>query len=787
MDGSSVDWAIPAEYIKKYESMFESMEHTNDKISGAVMSKLLRDTKIPVDDLRKIWDLSDLDRDGSLDRFEFILTMHLVCRRLEGDAIPSVLPTSLIPPNKRGAASEPLALMPPPMASTDFNSIAIFSPSPYKSPSSAFPHPNPAYLGGPPPPMPEWSITAAQLAQYSPIFASLDQDVDGLVTGAEVREFFLRSRLPQLVLAKIWDLVDLQGTGTLNQEQFAVAMHLANEQLASNCAAELPATLPPALIPPSMRPVTLEPSAYEEANKLIAEIEKTRRERLELEAECMKIKSDSQLRAVELTKVQTAEETLLQTTQRLAAQRASAEKWVATSVERRDGLQTSLAGINDRVAEERSRVEDLRHQAATQQISIKTQEEEVTRLRAEISEAHQQKKNLSDRIAERQERLKVVEAENRSISSTNEQRQSAITNLESLRRQLQNALHQYDRLLAGDSSVGEPDEAQINNLLSESEAPLTKDPGDVSPFNPCFPTMMSGLRENGASSVPLFPMSPEESSALGVPSHSTTEIKSALAFPIGDPFDFDSFNAAFNSGNAFAEASDPFAPVPSPAASARDPFLAGGVRDADFDLFDNKAPKPTFDSSKFDAVFGSAPSTESASYTFPTGNHAETYQKKIPPPRPATQPTLGRKKSAGDPFAASGGSGTSGKSSQPHATDSPSKLSKLRGVLSSKRSESSGASATAKGGSSSKRNSSFSTLPRSGRRGHSSQRSTSISIAPTTSSSLMPSGLTEEEQLLWAKVDSQLCAKREETLRQQEEAELQRALQLSLLESTRGH
>nr|VZI44756.1 unnamed protein product [Spirometra erinaceieuropaei] len=253
------------------------MEHTNDKISGAVMSKLLRDTKIPVDDLRKIWDLSDLDRDGSLDRFEFILTMHLVCRRLEGDAIPSVLPTSLIPPNKRGAASEPLALMPPPMASTDFNSIAIFSPSPYKSPSSAFPHPNPAYLGGPPPPMPEWSITAAQLAQYSPIFASLDQDVDGLVTGAEVREFFLRSRLPQLVLAKIWDLVDLQGTGTLNQEQFAVAMHLANEQLASNCAAELPATLPPALIPPSMRPVTLEPSAYEEANKLIAEIEKTRR------------------------------------------------------------------------------------------------------------------------------------------------------------------------------------------------------------------------------------------------------------------------------------------------------------------------------------------------------------------------------------------------------------------------------------------------------------------------------------------------------------------------------
>uniref|UniRef100_A0A183SLD5 Epidermal growth factor receptor substrate 15-like 1 n=1 Tax=Schistocephalus solidus TaxID=70667 RepID=A0A183SLD5_SCHSO len=735
--------------------------------------------------LRKIWDLSDLDRDGSLDRFEFILTMHLVCRRLEGDAIPSVLPTNLIPPNKRGAASEPLALMPPPMASPDFNSIAIFSAGSYKPTSSAFPSPNPAYLGGPPPPMPEWSITAAQLAQYSPIFANLDQDVDGLVTGAEVREFFLRSRLPQLVLARIWDLVDLQGTGTLNQEQFAVAMHLANEQLASNCAAELPATLPPALIPPSLRPVTLEPSAYEEANKLIAEIEKTRRERMELEAECMKLKSDSQLRAVEFTKVQTAEETLLQTTQRLAAQRASAEKWVVNSVERRDGLQTSLTAVSSRVAEERSRVEDLRHQAATQQISIKTQEEEVARLRAEISEGHHQKKSLSDRIAERQERLKVVEAENRSISSTNDQRQSAITNLESLRRQLQNALQQYDRLLAGDSSVGEPDEVQIDTLqLSESDHPITKDASDVSPFNPRFPTVMGGSRENGASSVPLFPMSPDESSALGAPSQSASEAKSALAFPISDPFDFDSFNAAFNSGNAFSEASDPFAPVPSSANSVRDPFLAGAIGDGNNDLFDNKAPQPTFDSSKFDAVFGSAPSAQSTSYAFPTGSHAETYQKKIPPPRPSTQPSLGRKKSTGDAFA-SGGSGTSGKSSQPHTIDSPGKLSKLRGVLSSKRSESSGASATAK--SSSKHNSSFSTLPRSGRRGHSGQRSTSISITPTTSSSLMPSGLTEEEQLLWAKVDSQLCAKREETLRQQEEAELQRALQLSLLESTRGH
>ncbi|VDN22510.1 unnamed protein product [Dibothriocephalus latus] len=37
-------------------------------------------------------------------------------------------------------------------------------------------------------------------------------------------------------------------------------------------------------------------------------------------------------------------------------------------------------------------------------------------------------------------------------------------------------------------------------------------------------------------------MGPEESSALGsAPSQSTSEAKSALAFPVGDPFDFGAF------------------------------------------------------------------------------------------------------------------------------------------------------------------------------------------------------------------------------------------------------
>uniref|UniRef100_A0A0R3WY06 EH domain-containing protein n=1 Tax=Hydatigena taeniaeformis TaxID=6205 RepID=A0A0R3WY06_HYDTA len=68
-----------------------------------------------------------------LDRFEFILTMHLVCLCLEGRSLPQTLPISLIPPNKRGGVSEPLALMPPPSlplsTSSGLSDFSVTSPT----------------------------------------------------------------------------------------------------------------------------------------------------------------------------------------------------------------------------------------------------------------------------------------------------------------------------------------------------------------------------------------------------------------------------------------------------------------------------------------------------------------------------------------------------------------------------------------------------------------------------------------------------------------------------------
>lgn len=58
-------------------------------------------SKLPNSVLGKIWKLSDIDHDGSLDADEFALAMYLIEIKLNDYELPSVLPDHLIPPSKR--------------------------------------------------------------------------------------------------------------------------------------------------------------------------------------------------------------------------------------------------------------------------------------------------------------------------------------------------------------------------------------------------------------------------------------------------------------------------------------------------------------------------------------------------------------------------------------------------------------------------------------------------------------------------------------------------------------
>lgn len=50
---------------------------------------------------QRLWDLSDIDKDGCLDISEFAVCMHLRAMCREGEQIPVQLPKDMVPPVKR--------------------------------------------------------------------------------------------------------------------------------------------------------------------------------------------------------------------------------------------------------------------------------------------------------------------------------------------------------------------------------------------------------------------------------------------------------------------------------------------------------------------------------------------------------------------------------------------------------------------------------------------------------------------------------------------------------------
>lgn len=64
---------------------------------------VLMKTGLEKEQLRQIWNLSDIDRDGLFDHDEYVVAMFLCDAVIQkGRPIPDELPTTVVPPRKRG-------------------------------------------------------------------------------------------------------------------------------------------------------------------------------------------------------------------------------------------------------------------------------------------------------------------------------------------------------------------------------------------------------------------------------------------------------------------------------------------------------------------------------------------------------------------------------------------------------------------------------------------------------------------------------------------------------------
>eukprot|EP01127_Copromyxa_protea_P005710 TRINITY_DN15575_c0_g1_i1.p1 TRINITY_DN15575_c0_g1~~TRINITY_DN15575_c0_g1_i1.p1 ORF type:complete len:531 (-),score=136.09 TRINITY_DN15575_c0_g1_i1:122-1678(-) len=94
-------WIISAQMKETYDAVFFGLNPKNGYLDGAAARDPLMATGVAIDDLRKIWDLCDFERDGNLDSDSFALALFLSEAAKQGKKPPPVLPISFVPPSKR--------------------------------------------------------------------------------------------------------------------------------------------------------------------------------------------------------------------------------------------------------------------------------------------------------------------------------------------------------------------------------------------------------------------------------------------------------------------------------------------------------------------------------------------------------------------------------------------------------------------------------------------------------------------------------------------------------------
>ncbi|XP_077413077.1 epidermal growth factor receptor substrate 15-like 1 isoform X2 [Vanacampus margaritifer] len=553
-------WAIRPDEKGKFEGIFEGLNPMKGLLSGDKVKPVLINSKLPLDVLGKIWDLGDADKDGYLDKEEFIVVMHLVYRAMEKEPVPVTLPASLIPPSKRKkvAGTIPGAVAVLPSRSASFalkDSTRSVSPhtsaSPFAS-SAAKQTPKHSFKASNQPEQ-QWVVPLTDRERYKDIFKKTDIDNDGLVDGTEVIEIFMHSSLSQTMLAQIWGLADTKQTGKLTQEQFSLAMHLIQQKITKGI--DPPTNLTPDMIPPSERSISTvassvpppdftalapaEVTGIKELDDLSQEISQLQREKLILEHE-LKEKEETIRR--QNYAVQNMEHDLNRensSLQGMESQKHDAQKRLDEMDQQRSKLEGMLNDIKQKCQEESQTISTLQSQIRSQENDLHSQEKEVSRTKGDLDRLQDEEAQLEQSLRTGRAQLDNIV---KSLKNTHEeisQARGKLSLIQENQKEFTKTIEQYDsalRDLAGGNMT------DTNHLFSEKENGGVRSVTDES-----FKSRIAMFNINAANGPPADP------------------------FQTDDPFKSDPFNDPFRESDPFAS-SDTFAEKPKP------PVKPGSVR-----------------------------------------------------------------------------------------------------------------------------------------------------------------------------------------------------------------
>ncbi|KAM8851325.1 epidermal growth factor receptor substrate 15-like 1 isoform 2-T2 [Spinachia spinachia] len=540
------EWSIRPDEKGKFEAIFETLSPVNGLLSGDKVKPVLINSKLPLDALGKIWDLSDVDNDGQLDREEFTVAMHLVYRAMENEPVPTTLPTSLIPPSKRkkktaGALPGAVAVLPalpglpaglapltPPLIhATPFSTSTV-----HLSPKHSFKSSSP--------PVVNWVVPLADRERYDDIFKKTDSDNDGLVNGTEVIEIFMQSSLSQTMLAQIWGLADIKQTGKLTREQFSLAMYLIQQKVTKGV--DPPSTLAHDMIPPSDRTAasaagpdssssagSAELTGIKELDDISQEIAQLQREKFILEQEIREKEETIRQQNSEVQDMQNGLDRESSSLQDLESQRQDAQERLGEMDQQRSKLEGMINDVKQKCQEESHMISSLQSQIRSQENDLQSQEDEMSRAKSDLSRLQDEEALLEQSLLSGRVQLDSI---TKSLKTTQEeihQARSKLSLIQDSQKEVTKTIEQYN------SALSDINGGNLSKLPDLSDGFAEKENGGFRTTDDSFKSRIAMFDNSSSSAAKEPPADP---------------------FQTEDPFKSDLFQDPFGA-DPFKE-SDPF-------------------------------------------------------------------------------------------------------------------------------------------------------------------------------------------------------------------------------------
>ncbi|KAM3841591.1 epidermal growth factor receptor substrate 15 isoform 2-T2 [Vipera latastei] len=452
-----IPWAVKVEDKAKYDAIFDSLNPVNGLLSGDKVKPVLLNSKLPVDILGRVWELSDIDHDGMLDRDEFAVAMFLVYCALEKEPVPMSLPPALVPPSKRKGISIPgVGQSVSPSTPNKECNQSVLPVSLLPSTSSVT----------------QWVVSPTDRIKYHEIFLKTDKDMDGFVSGVEARELFLKTGLPSALLAHIWALCDTKDCGKLSKEQFALAFHLINQKLTQGI--DPPQVLTSDMIPPSERTASqnnlLRPnsiadfSAIKELDSLSNEIIDLQREKNSVEQDLKEKGETIKQRTSEVQDLQDEVRRESNNLQNLLTQKQEAEEILNGLDEEKAKLEEQLSMIRQKCTEEVDLITSLKKEIGEQESKISGYKDDLSKAQEELSRLQKEASELEKSVEEGKLQLEPIQQD---LQHSQQEITSAQEKLLEL-KELENSQFNWEVQPHGILINGNADHSSLSNSSSET-------------------------------------------------------------------------------------------------------------------------------------------------------------------------------------------------------------------------------------------------------------------------------------------------------------------------------